>query len=198
MHVVLINVRRIYVCIWRKECMPMCLQSHLLSFSCHYLVTSLPKDNIYSSLVNIRQINFMYRSNTTWSLSESVVSNKLKQILCTQQTHLWFQSFHKEKIPLGKRNQNIRMKYIGSQEFPLQLLESPQKWTIKKQSLFFSLICYSTSSRVYITLETRYKMSTDYSWMHHRYSTLLQEISLSLTWFTGLKTHCFKIFISPQ
>lgn len=60
MHVVLINVKRIYVCIWREECMPMCLQVHLLSFSCHYLATSLPEDNIYSSLVNIRQINFMY------------------------------------------------------------------------------------------------------------------------------------------
>lgn len=58
--VVLINVRRIYVCTWKQECMPMCLQSHLLSFSCHYLATSLPKDNIYSSLVNKRQINFMY------------------------------------------------------------------------------------------------------------------------------------------
>lgn len=68
MHVVLINVKRIYVCIWREECMPMCLQSHLLSFSCHYQATSLPKDNIYSSLVNIRQINFMYWSNLSMKL----------------------------------------------------------------------------------------------------------------------------------
>lgn len=60
MHVILINVRRIYVCIWREECMRMCLQSHLLSFSRNYLPTSLPKNNIYSSLVNIREINFRY------------------------------------------------------------------------------------------------------------------------------------------
>ena len=198
MHVFLINVRRIYVCIWREECMPMCLQSHLLSFSCHYLATSLPKDNIYSSLVNIRQINFMYWSNMSMKL---VWLNCIKaaetDIVYTTDVSL-VSKFSWGKIPLGKRNQNIRMKYTGSQEFPLQFLGSPQKWTIKKQSLFFNPVGCSTSSKVYIILKTRYKMPTDCSWMHHRYRTLLQKVSLSLTWFTGLKTHCFKIFISLQ
>lgn len=40
MHVVLIKVKRIYVCLWREECMPICLQSHLfillLSLSCNF------------------------------------------------------------------------------------------------------------------------------------------------------------------
>lgn len=75
MHVILINVRRIYVCIWREECMPMCLQSHLLSFSCDYLPTSLPKNNIYCSLVNIRQINFRYWNNMSM---KSVWLNSIK------------------------------------------------------------------------------------------------------------------------